>query len=470
MLTILLNKKHKWVKKRTIDIFNQCRNVRSFVNQALGSTLIKVVTFLAESYIKIFPMEIDESVHASIDDDFETCLAGIPKLRPWRESDQIEKDEIDGVISYKFVTNDGTDESLTELVQCKCLFGRQLPKMPKEYIVRLVFDRRHFCLMMKKKDVISATPPASPGEGKNGSAPATGKTRESVVAAVCFRPFDKFCEIAFLAVSSKEQVKGYGTRLMNQMKEAVKKHGVTDLVTYADNAAVGYFAKQGFYSPTASQATKVDSEWHKCVKTGYDSFIKDYDGANKMVCCIYSEVNYLTLSSMRQEVEAAIWQAFLKSKDFKMFKGLKNFPEKVYEIPGLEFLAPRQKKRSESSPERQRPISSRLQVPSSIESMVNDVLETALSNGASWPFREAVDVSLAPDYYQVIANPIDISTMKGKNARSEYKSLEELRGDFKQMFENCVFYNGDESVYSTAAQVLEKLVSQRIDRLLQLLH
>jgi histone acetyltransferase len=35
-----------------------------------------------------------------------------------------------------------------------------------------------------------------------------------------FRPFksQKFAEIVFLAITTSEQVKGYGTRLMNKLK------------------------------------------------------------------------------------------------------------------------------------------------------------------------------------------------------------------------------------------------------------
>lgn len=31
---------------------------------------------------------------------------------------------------------------------------------------------------------------------------------------------------------------------MNHLKEAVKRDGITHLLTYADNYAIGYFAKQ----------------------------------------------------------------------------------------------------------------------------------------------------------------------------------------------------------------------------------
>lgn len=55
----------------------------------------------------------------------------------------------------------------------------------------------------------------------------------------------KFGEIAFCAITADEQVKGYGTRLMNHLKEHARDaDGLTHFLTYADNNAVGYFIKQ----------------------------------------------------------------------------------------------------------------------------------------------------------------------------------------------------------------------------------
>lgn len=57
-------------------------------------------------------------------------------------------------ISFEIVTNDGTDVASEKLTTLKNIFSRQLPKMPKEYIVRLVFDHRHFSLAIVKHQVI----------------------------------------------------------------------------------------------------------------------------------------------------------------------------------------------------------------------------------------------------------------------------------------------------------------------------
>ena len=81
-----------------------------------------------------------------------------------------------------------------------------------------------------------------------------------------------FSEIVFCAVTSNEQVKGYGTHLMNHLKDyhiryqtvlasysrrftthltenftkLVCRNGILHFLTFADEFAVGYFKKQGF--------------------------------------------------------------------------------------------------------------------------------------------------------------------------------------------------------------------------------
>jgi histone acetyltransferase len=46
------------------------------------------------------------------------------------------------------------------------------------------------------------------------------KNGTKVIGGICFRMFPekKFTEVVFLAITANEQVKGYGTRLMNKFK------------------------------------------------------------------------------------------------------------------------------------------------------------------------------------------------------------------------------------------------------------
>ena len=169
-----------------------------------------------------------------------------------------------GPVQFKVICNDSQPQHMIWLTSVKNIFAQQLPKMPREYIVRLVFDRRHRTLVALK-------------EGR-------------VVGGICFRPFfeQRFAEIAFLAITSSEQVRGYGTRLMNHLKEAVKTVGISDFLTYADNFAIGYFEKQGF------------TEQINMEKKRWSGYIKDYEGGTLMHCTIYASVNYLDIPGMIQ--------------------------------------------------------------------------------------------------------------------------------------------------------------------------
>jgi len=147
---------------------------------------------------------------------------------PLEREQQHALNEKEGKLRFVPLTNNGTAASLVPLIDLKNIFAKQLPKMPKEYIVRLVLDRYHHSLACE--------------------------FQHEVVGGICYRvhPEQSFAEIAFCAVSASHQVQGYGTRLMNQLKEKAKRDGIQFLLTYADNHAIGYFRKQGFQKQAAA--------------------------------------------------------------------------------------------------------------------------------------------------------------------------------------------------------------------------
>ena len=108
-----------------------------------------------------------------------------------------------GELCYISYTNDGSPDAVKALMALKNIFSKQLPKMPKEYIVRLVFDRRHTSMALLRGDTI--------------------------IGGICYRPYfeQRFAEIAFCAVSGSEQVKGFGTMLMNNLKNIVQKQSAS---------------------------------------------------------------------------------------------------------------------------------------------------------------------------------------------------------------------------------------------------
>ena len=59
-----------------------------------------------------------------------------------RERMHMEREK-EGEVCASYVTNDGQAESGKMLIGLKNIFSKCLPNMPKTYIARLVFDRRH---------------------------------------------------------------------------------------------------------------------------------------------------------------------------------------------------------------------------------------------------------------------------------------------------------------------------------------
>jgi hypothetical protein len=94
-------------------------------------------------------------------------------------------------LRYCIVENDGKPDSCVKLIGLKSLFSKQLPKMPRTYIARLVFDRRHKSLAILSDD------------------PQHKGADEEIIGAICYRGFYemRFAEIAFCAVNSSHQVK-----------------------------------------------------------------------------------------------------------------------------------------------------------------------------------------------------------------------------------------------------------------------
>lgn len=93
-------------------------------------------------------------------------------------------EEREGTIEFRVVNNDNTKENMIILTGLKNIFQKQLPKMPREYIARLIYDRNHLSMAIVKKPL-------------------------QVVGGITYRPFNhrKFAEIAFCAITSSEQVK-----------------------------------------------------------------------------------------------------------------------------------------------------------------------------------------------------------------------------------------------------------------------
>lgn len=172
--------------------------------------------------------------------------------------ENVKAEEQKRAIEFHVVGNSLTKpvdkQTILWLLGLQSVFAHQLPEMPREYISQLVFDTKHKTLALIKENM--------------------------PIGGICFRPFpdQQFTEIVFCAVTMSEQVKGYGTHLMNHLKDYSIQKNIQHLLTYADCDAIGYFKKQGF------------SKDIKLARPVYAGFIKEYDGATLMHCELHKNI------------------------------------------------------------------------------------------------------------------------------------------------------------------------------------
>lgn len=89
-------------------------------------------------------------------------------------------------------------------------------------------------------------------------------------------------------------------------------------------------------------------------------------------------------------------------------------------------------------------------------------LRSLQTHKEAWPFLEAVDPEDAPDYYKVIKEPMDLSTMEERIRSRYYKKLTEFVADMTKIFDNCRYYNSSDSLFCKSADSLEKFFVQKL--------
>uniref|UniRef100_A0A6Q2YB28 histone acetyltransferase n=1 Tax=Esox lucius TaxID=8010 RepID=A0A6Q2YB28_ESOLU len=369
------------------------------------------------------PMELVNEVMMTITDPAamlgpETSLLSANAARD--ETARLE--ERRGIIEFHVIGNSLSQKSnkkiLMWLVGLQNVFSHQLPRMPKEYITRLVFDPKHKTLALIK-------------DGR-------------VIGGICFRmfPTQGFTEIVFCAVTSNEQVKGYGTHLMNHLKEYHIKHNILYFLTYADEYAIGYFKKQGF------------SKDIKVTKSRYLGYIKDYEGATLMECELNPRIPYTELSHIIKRQKEIIKKLIERkqSQIRKVYPGLTCFKEGVRQIPVESIPGIRETGWKPSAKEKVK----ELKDPDLLYNMLKNLLAQIKTHPDAWPFMEPVKKSEAPDYYEIIRFPIDLKTMTERLKNRYYVTKKLFIADLQRVITNCREYNPPDSEYCKCANTLEK--------------
>uniref|UniRef100_A0AAY5ECF7 Bromodomain PHD finger transcription factor n=1 Tax=Electrophorus electricus TaxID=8005 RepID=A0AAY5ECF7_ELEEL len=90
------------------------------------------------------------------------------------------------------------------------------------------------------------------------------------------------------------------------------------------------------------------------------------------------------------------------------------------------------------------------------------ILRSLQAHKMAWPFLEPVDPNDAPDYYGVIKEPMDLSTIEQRIQKRYYNKLTEFVADMTKIFDNCRYYNPSDSPFYQCAEFLESFFVQKL--------
>ena len=85
-----------------------------------------------------------------------------------------------------------------------------------------------------------------------------------------------------------------------------------------------------------------------------------------------------------------------------------------------------------------------------------DVIDCCIKKDVHRIFFQKVTKKIAPDYFDIIKNPIDLTLMKNKAKRGDYKDQGDLLQDITLLRSNAEIYNGREHQVAKWAREIEE--------------
>eukprot|EP00520_Triparma_pacifica_P015522 CAMPEP_0118641624 /NCGR_PEP_ID=MMETSP0785-20121206/5397_1 /TAXON_ID=91992 /ORGANISM="Bolidomonas pacifica, Strain CCMP 1866" /LENGTH=348 /DNA_ID=CAMNT_0006533113 /DNA_START=501 /DNA_END=1544 /DNA_ORIENTATION=- len=301
-----------------------------------------------------------------------------------------------------------------------------------------------------------------------------------MVGGICYRAYEqeKFAEIAFCAVQASQQVKGYGSVVMNLLKEQGLREGIEYFITYADNYAVGYFKKLGFTKGITMPRGR------------YLGLIKDYDGGTMMECYLHKSIPYTSTTAMvKKQHDFVMGEIIKRAKSHIVYE-----PDPVFGgSSGVDGDKVGDGDKSTASGAGTRGGGGKNQnanrnimikgvreagwteadiggkggmaKPVKLSVELTNIVKKVKSEAWSWPYHAPVNPLEAPSYYNVIKKPIDLQTIEQRIRKGgHYQNNKQLRDDLQLMGDNCKQFNpyveGGENGYWETAVALHRWIGE----------
>ncbi|KAI5729497.1 hypothetical protein M8J76_003183 [Diaphorina citri] len=97
---------------------------------------------------------------------------------------------------------------------------------------------------------------------------------------------------------------------------------------------------------------------------------------------------------------------------------------------------------------------------------MHKVMNRLKSHEDAWPFCDPVDEATAPNYYEQIKRPMDLTRMEEKLDAGRYKTFGQFRADFQLIVDNCRKYNGLDNEYTDMVRRLQQIFRDAVSRYL----
>jgi histone acetyltransferase len=98
------------------------------------------------------------------------------------------------------------------------------------------------------------------------------------------------------------------------------------------------------------------------------------------------------------------------------------------------------------------------------------ILTEMQNHAAAWPFLHPVNREEVPDYYTVVQEPMDLSTMDHKLDSDQYTTPDEFVRDAKLIFNNCRAYNGETTTYYKVRPLYSSLLILECEQIGKVFH
>ena len=324
------------------------------------------------------------------------------------------------------------DQELILLNECKNIFGKQLPEMGNHYISRLVFDFKAETVLILANGVVCAA-----------------------ITSRLF-PEEEFIEIAFVAVESNYQERGFGRLVMSYLKQSMQVYPYLDFIACADNDAVEFFKKMGF------NLKEIQIDPKRWVKR-----IKDYTGVSLAHCKINLDVDYMNLRDVTKKQ--------IKYLENKIGKHFVTFPAVIAEaykqdkysptiasisLPeAIELIAPKEEReKHDIDPYLEELVKDYDKNMADLNWKINLIMNDLESDRElNEVFGRPVTEQIAANYFNEIHHPMDFLTIRRRLERfpDYYKTPQMFASDIILIEKNCKTFNSSDTIFYEIANRLK---------------